>query len=71
VGPKRILPRTARSRKEEEYEAGAIELALDRSKLKDIKSRLDKNRLTPPLFDTVLYAQHLEQDTGNLGRAST
>lgn len=44
----------------EEYEAAAIELALNRSKLKDIKSKLDKNRLTAPLFDTVLYAQHLE-----------
>lgn len=45
---------------QEEYESLAIELAKDYVKLSDIKSRLDKNLLTAPLFDTPLFATHLE-----------
>ena len=45
---------------QEEYESLAIELAKDCVKLNDIKSRLDKNLLTAPLFDTPLFANHLE-----------
>jgi protein O-GlcNAc transferase len=44
----------------EEYEALAIELALHGEKLKGIKEKLCRNRLTAPLFDTPLYAKHLE-----------
>jgi len=43
----------------EEYEALAIE-ALNGEKLKAIKERLSRNRLTSPLFDTPLYTMHLE-----------
>ena len=43
-----------------EYEALAIELALNRDKLLNIKEKLTKNRLTTPLFDTALYTKHLE-----------
>jgi protein O-GlcNAc transferase len=44
----------------EEYEAIAIELALNSNKLKDIKSKLKTNRLTAPLFDTPLFTKNLE-----------
>ena len=44
----------------EEYEALAIDLALNRNKLSNIKEKLNKNRLTTPLFDTALYTKHLE-----------
>jgi predicted O-linked N-acetylglucosamine transferase (SPINDLY family) len=36
-----------------EYEALAIELALNRGKLLSIQEKLRKNRLTTPLFDTA------------------
>jgi protein O-GlcNAc transferase len=45
---------------QEQYEALAIELALNPEKLGTIKQRLDKNRLTSPLFDTDLLTKHLE-----------
>jgi protein O-GlcNAc transferase len=44
----------------EEYEALAIELALNPGKLKAIRGKLARNRLTMPLFDTPLYTKHLE-----------
>jgi predicted O-linked N-acetylglucosamine transferase (SPINDLY family) len=44
----------------EEYEALAIELALNREKLQRIREKLARNRLTTPLFDTPLYTKHLE-----------
>jgi predicted O-linked N-acetylglucosamine transferase (SPINDLY family) len=44
----------------EEYQAVAIDLALNTKKLLDIKLRLTKNRLTTPLFDTPLFAKNLE-----------
>jgi len=44
----------------EEYEALAIELALNGEKLKAIKEKLARNRLTTQLFDTSLYTKHLE-----------
>ncbi len=44
----------------EEFEALAIELALNGEKLKAIKEKLSRNRLTTPLFDTPLYTMHLE-----------
>jgi protein O-GlcNAc transferase len=44
----------------EEYEALAIELALNKEKLQRIREKLARNRLTTPLFDTPLYTKHLE-----------
>jgi predicted O-linked N-acetylglucosamine transferase (SPINDLY family) len=45
---------------QEEYEALAIELAMNPSKLSDIKLKLTNNRLTTALFDTPLFAKNLE-----------
>jgi predicted O-linked N-acetylglucosamine transferase (SPINDLY family) len=45
---------------QEEYEALAIELAMNPQKLTDIKLKLAKNRLTSPLFDTPLFTKNLE-----------
>ena len=45
---------------QEEYEALAIDLALNPNKLTDIKSKLANNRLTAPLFDTPLFTKNLE-----------
>jgi predicted O-linked N-acetylglucosamine transferase (SPINDLY family) len=44
----------------EEYEALAIELALNKEKLRGFQEKLARNRLTTPLFDTPLYTKHLE-----------
>ncbi|MBU3627668.1 tetratricopeptide repeat protein, partial [Polynucleobacter sp. AP-Reno-20A-A9] len=45
---------------EEEYEALAIELAMNTKKLADIKLKLASNRLSTPLFDTPLFAKNIE-----------
>ena len=45
---------------QEHYEALAIELATYPAKLKAIKTKLDSNRLTTPLFDTPRFTKHLE-----------
>jgi predicted O-linked N-acetylglucosamine transferase (SPINDLY family) len=45
---------------QEEYEALAIELALNSKKLADIKLKLAKNRLSTPLFNTPLFTKNLE-----------
>jgi predicted O-linked N-acetylglucosamine transferase (SPINDLY family) len=55
VGLPELITRT-----QEEYEALAIELALNPKKLADIKLKLANNRLTTPLFDTPLFTKHLE-----------
>lgn len=44
----------------DEYERLAIELATHTEKLRDIRTRLKKNRFTTPLFDTQLYAKNIE-----------
>jgi predicted O-linked N-acetylglucosamine transferase (SPINDLY family) len=44
-----------------EYESLAVELALNPLKLKIIRDKIQKNRLTKPLFNTFLYAGHLEK----------
>jgi predicted O-linked N-acetylglucosamine transferase (SPINDLY family) len=44
----------------EEYEALAIELALQPEKLNAIKQKLARGRLATPLFNTPLYTRHLE-----------
>jgi predicted O-linked N-acetylglucosamine transferase (SPINDLY family) len=43
-----------------EYEALAIELAMNPNKLADIKLKLANNRLNAPLFDTPLFTKKLE-----------
>ena len=48
------------TRTREEYEALAIDLALDKPKLQGIRGRLQGNSLTMPLFDAALYTKHLE-----------
>ena len=45
---------------EEAYEALALRLATDSKQLGEIKSELDRNRLTQPLFDSEMYTRHLE-----------
>ena len=44
-----------------EYEAFAIELAFNPAKLKNIKKRLENNRLTTPLFDTASFTKYIEK----------
>jgi predicted O-linked N-acetylglucosamine transferase (SPINDLY family) len=44
----------------EQYEALAIDLALNKQKLQGIRETLQKNRRTAPLFDAALYTKHLE-----------
>jgi protein O-GlcNAc transferase len=43
-----------------EYEAVAVELALNKARLQGIREKLARNRLTTPLFDAPLHARHLE-----------
>ena len=43
-----------------QYETLAVELAVDRQKLRAIREKLARNRLTKPLFDTRLFTRHLE-----------
>ena len=44
-----------------EYEALAAELARDAAKLREIRERLARNRLTQPLFDIASYTRALER----------
>lgn len=44
----------------EGYETMAIELANKPAELLRVKNKLAANRLTAPLFDTALYAKHIE-----------
>lgn len=46
---------------QEEYEALAVELATNPDKLAAIRRKLEKNRLTTPLFDTGRFTRHIEQ----------
>ena len=45
---------------QEQYEATAIELATNPEKFKDIKNKLERNRLTTALFDTPRFTKHIE-----------
>lgn len=45
---------------EESYEALAIELAIDRSKLAAVRQKLANNRLTTALFDTARFTRCIE-----------
>jgi protein O-GlcNAc transferase len=55
VGLSELITTTA-----EAYEAKAIDLATHPEKLAVLKATLAKNRLTSPLFNSKLYAQHFE-----------
>ena len=46
--------------REEAYEALALTLATDLNELAKIKSKLEANRLTQPLFNSEMYTRHLE-----------
>ena len=45
---------------QEEYEAKAIDLAANPERLRGLKEKLARNRLTTPLFDTERYTRRLE-----------
>lgn len=45
---------------DEDYEALALELAMNNEKLAAIKQKLLDNRLSKPLFDTKIYTRHIE-----------
>ena len=45
---------------QEDYEAMAVDLATHPERLKAIKNKLERNRLTAPLFDTRLFTRHIE-----------
>jgi len=45
---------------QEQYEAKAIELATNPEKLKAIKYKLERNRLTTALFDTPRFIKHIQ-----------
>ena len=44
----------------EEYEAKAIELAINQEKFCKIKKKLNENRLVMPLFDNIKFTRSLE-----------
>jgi predicted O-linked N-acetylglucosamine transferase (SPINDLY family) len=44
----------------QEYEDLAVELAANSERMQAIKGKLQKNRLTRPLFDTAQFARHIE-----------
>jgi predicted O-linked N-acetylglucosamine transferase (SPINDLY family) len=44
----------------DEYEHLAIELALNRARLENVRQKLADNRRTKPLFDTRLLTKHIE-----------
>ena len=46
---------------QEEYEALAVELATSPEKLAKIRQKLERNRLTTPLFDTERFTRHIEE----------
>ncbi len=44
----------------QQYEALAIELGCNTQRLREIRNRLERNRLVAPLFDPNLFARHME-----------
>jgi len=46
---------------QQDYEALAIELATNPDRLKAIRQKLERQRLTTPLFDTELFTRHIEE----------
>jgi predicted O-linked N-acetylglucosamine transferase (SPINDLY family) len=55
IGMPELVPTT-----QADYEALAIDLALNPAKLAALKAKLEKNRLTTPLFDTPRFTKHIE-----------
>ena len=49
------------ARTPEEYEALAVELATNPERLRAIRQKLERNRLTTPLFDSRLFARYFEE----------
>jgi predicted O-linked N-acetylglucosamine transferase (SPINDLY family) len=45
---------------QEQYEALAVDLATNPERLRQVKQKLERNRLTTPLFDSQLFAKCLE-----------
>ncbi len=45
----------------DDYEALALKLAREGALLAEIRQRLERNRLTHPLFDTDRFARHIER----------
>jgi predicted O-linked N-acetylglucosamine transferase (SPINDLY family) len=45
---------------QEQYETMAIELATHSGRLAEIREKLNRNRLTTPLFDSDLFTEHIE-----------
>jgi predicted O-linked N-acetylglucosamine transferase (SPINDLY family) len=43
-----------------DYEALAVELALDTQRYQELRQRLQRNRLTTPLFDAAGFTRNLE-----------
>jgi predicted O-linked N-acetylglucosamine transferase (SPINDLY family) len=43
-----------------EYEALAVEFALDRERYQELRQKLHRNRLTTPLFDAEVFTRNLE-----------
>ncbi len=43
-----------------DYETLAVGLAMNPQRLAEIRAKLARNRLTTPLFDSALFAQHIE-----------
>jgi protein O-GlcNAc transferase len=48
------------TRSPEEYAALALRLATTPEQLRELRTKLNANRLTSPLFETALYCRHLE-----------
>src|SRR5262249_5980457 len=44
-----------------DYEELVVALALDPARLAEVAARLSRDRLTAPLFDTEVFARHLER----------
>ncbi len=55
---------------QEEYEARAIELAMDPLRLTEIMIKLEQNRETSPLFNGKLFARHIEAAYTEIHRRS-
>ena len=51
-----------------DYEALALRLATDATLLRDLRDRLDRNRLTAPLFDSERYARNIEAAYAHMAR---
>ena len=43
-----------------QYEALAVELAIDTVRYREVRRKLQRNRLTTPLFDTAAFTRNLE-----------